>query len=74
MARYRLLEITDTLIGDGKPFWCIEKHILGLWWSEYFEEHSEHGATFTDKEIAMKWYEHHAYQHRRDVKIIAQNK
>jgi hypothetical protein len=75
MSRYRLLEITDKLINGGKPFWRVEKHILGLWWSEYFEEHSEWGATFYKKDEAMTWYEYHCDStSRTNVKVIAQNK
>ena len=75
MSRYRLLEITDKLINQGSPFWRVEKHILGLWWSEYFEEHDTWGATFYKKEEAMAWYEYHIDTSSRITKkIIAQNK
>ena len=75
MARYRLLEITDKLISEGKPFWRVEKHILGLWWSEYFEEHSECGATYYERDKAMTWYDYHIDTSSRITKrVIAQNK
>ena len=74
MARYRLLEIKDTLIHNGDPFWRIEKHVLGLWWTEYFEEHSEWGATFYKRDEADKWYKYHTDPPSRiQVKVIAQN-
>lgn len=74
MARYRLLEIKDTLINKGDPFWRIEKHILGLWWTEYFEEHSEWGATFYNRDEVDKWYNYHTDPSTRiQVKVIAQN-
>ena len=74
MARYRLLEIKDRLINKGEPFWRVEKKVFGLIWTEYFEEHSEHGATFYDREIADLWYNYHVYPPSRVVtKIIAQN-
>ena len=75
MARYRLLEIKDKLINEGAPFWRVEKKVLGLFWTEYFEEHSEWGATFYKREEADIWYNYHAYPpSRRDIKVIAQNK
>lgn len=75
MGRYRLIQITDKLSNDGKPYWRIEKHILGLWWSEFFEEHSQWGATYYDREEADKWYEYHTNPPSRiQIKIIAQNK
>jgi hypothetical protein len=75
MARYRLLEIRDKFINDGEPYWVVEKHILGLWWSSYFEEHNEWSATYYNKDEAMKWYEYHIDKESRvQVKIIAQNK
>lgn len=75
MASYRLLEITDKLINGDKPFWRIEKRILGLWWSEYFEEHCEWGATFYEKDKAITWYDYHLNPKSRiKTKIIAQIK
>ena len=75
MARYRVLEIRDKLIYNGRPYWVVEKKILGLWWTQYFEEHSEWGATYYEKEKAMTWYEYHCdNDSRADVKVIAQNK
>jgi hypothetical protein len=75
MGTYRVLEIKDTLINDRAPFWKIEKKILGLWWTEYFEEHSEWGATYYEKEKAMKWYDYHCNRKNRlTEKVIAQNK
>jgi len=76
MPKYRLLEITDKLVNGGKLYWRIEKKILGLWWTDYFEEHSQWsgGATYYDKEEAMKWYEYHCDKKSRfTTKIIAQN-
>jgi len=73
MAQYRLLEISDTLISDGKPYWRVEKKIFGLWWSYYFEEHTEWGATFYNKDEAMKWWEYHIDKDSRwNIKVIAQ--
>jgi len=59
MAKYRLLQVEDSFINNGKPFYKVQKKILGLWWSEYFEEHYEHSATFYDIEEANKWYDYH---------------
>jgi hypothetical protein len=74
MAKYRVLEIKDKLINNGKPFWRVEKKILGLFWSEYFEEHSEWGATFYEKDKAMVWYQYHLDANSRTrVKCIAEN-
>ena len=74
MATYRLIEVKDKLINDGKPFWRVEKLVLGLWWSEYFEEHSECGATFYKRDEADTWYNYHVDRKTRiETKIIAQN-
>jgi hypothetical protein len=75
MGTYRVIEIKDTLINDRAPFWRIEKKILGLWWTQYFEEHSEWGATFYERDKAMKWYAYHCNKNNRTIeKVIAQNK
>jgi hypothetical protein len=75
MAKYRLIEIKDKLINEGKPFWQVEKHIFNLWWSKYFEEHSEYGATFYNRNEADSWYNYHIDSSSRfNIKIIAQNK
>lgn len=74
MARYRLLEIKDTLINDGEPFWRVEKKNWFGYWTEYFEEHSDGGATFYDKQVAEKWYNYHIQPAKRySTKVIAQN-
>ena len=75
MSRYRILEITDRLINNGEPYYVIQKHKLGLWWSEYFEEHSEVGNTYYDRDKAIIWYEYHCDKNSRiKTKVIAQNK
>lgn len=73
MSRYRLVEIKDKLINDGKPYWKIEKKIF-IWWTSYFEEHSEWSATYYDLEEANKWYKYHVYGERIEEKIISDNK
>jgi hypothetical protein len=73
MATYRLIEIKDKFINEGKPFWKIEKLILGLWWTEYFEEHSEWGATFYERKNADIWYNYHIdKKSRTEIKTIEQ--
>ena len=72
MAQYRVIEINDKLISTG-PYWRVEKKIFGLWWSSYFEEHTEWGATFYSREAAMRWWEYHTDKSSRwDIKVIAQ--
>lgn len=72
MVQYRLLEIKDKLF--EKPYWKIQKKIFGLWWSEYFQEQSELGGIYYDKEEAVKWFEYYTDKNSRfDIKIIAQN-
>ena len=65
MARYRVLEIRDKLISKGKPYYVVQKHKLGLWWSEYFEEHTEHGATYWDRDEAITWWQYHCDKESR---------
>ena len=67
MARYRVLEVRDKLISKGKPYYVVQKHKLGLWWSEYFEEHTEHGATYWDKDEAITWWEYHCDNATSDI-------
>ena len=75
MARYRLLEVKDKLDNKGKPYWRVEKLILGLWWSKYFEEHFHDSATFYNKKEANTWYEYHTNPPSRiQIKVLAQNK
>lgn len=75
LGRYRMIEVRDKLINNGNPFWRVEKHVLGLWWTEYFEEHSENGATYYKKEEAEKWYNYHCDNSSRiEIKVIAQNR
>jgi len=60
--QYRLLEIKDTLINHGKPFWRIERRgflFFQFYWTEYFEEHSMDSATYYDKDEALRWLEYH---------------
>jgi hypothetical protein len=74
MAKYRVLEISDKLINGGKPRWRVEKLRWGLWWDQYFEEHSEDGATFYSKEEALRWYEYHCDNSSRyEIKIISES-
>lgn len=74
MAKYRLLEISDNLINDGKPYWVLEKKIWGLWWSEYFEEHSEYGNIFFKYGDAVKWYNYHTDPpSRTKIKVLLNN-
>lgn len=49
---YRLLELEDKLINNSKPYWRIEKKNIFDFWYEYFEEHSEYGATYYNKKEA----------------------
>jgi hypothetical protein len=75
MARYRLIEIKDKLINDGKPFWRVEKKLFGLWWNHHFEEHEHDGATFYKRKEADIWYEYHTNPPSRiKIKVLAQNK
>ena len=75
VAQYRLLEITNNLSSDKKPYWMIQKKILGLWWSEYFQECTEWGGIYYDKEEATRWYKYYTgLLPSLDIKIIAQNK
>ncbi len=85
MARYRLIEIRDKLINpDGIPFWKVEKHILNLFWTEYFGVHGHEGATFYNREEAETWYNYYVNKKRYnyyvnkksvcEIKVIAQNK
>ena len=74
MATYRLIEIKDKLVNDGKPYWQIEKLWLRLWWTHYFEEHREWGATFYQRDKADTWYQYHIdKKSRTETKILAQN-
>jgi hypothetical protein len=74
MSRYRLLEIRDKLINNGNPFYRIEKKNWFGFWTEYFEEHTENGCTFYNREEADVWYNYHINPESRiKTKIIAQN-
>jgi len=74
MARYRLLEVTSNLNVNREPYWMIQKKILGLWWSEYFQECTEWGATYYDKEQALRWYRYYTGEMpAQETKILAQN-
>ena len=73
MARYRILEIKDKLINQGVPYYVVQKHKLGLWWSQYFEEHSEEGAIYYNRDEAIVWWEYHCDKASRiQTKVIAQ--
>ena len=75
MARYRLLEVTNNLGAGKEPYWMIQKKILGLWWSEYFQECTEWGGIYHDKEEALRWYRYFTGEvPALDIKIIAQNR
>lgn len=74
MARYRIVEITDTLINDGEPFWRLEKQNFFGFWTEYFEEHLDQGAAFYDYDEVVKWYEYHVKGIRRTIMIIMDSK
>jgi hypothetical protein len=74
LAKYRLIEISDKLINNGAPFWRIEKSIFGLFWSEYFEQHSRSGATFYNREHAETWYNYHLDKSSRiKIKVISKS-
>ena len=70
---YRLIEIQDNLINSGEPYWEIQKRNIFGYWTSYFEEHSQQGATFYNKEEADTWYNYHIDESSRiKIKIIAQ--
>jgi|688.fasta_scaffold1642019_2 hypothetical protein len=74
MAKYRVIEMSDSLVNEGKLFWRVEKLCYGIWWDHYFEEHSEDGAQFYDREEALKWWKYHCEKKSQiDIKVIAQN-
>ena len=76
MAQYRVLEIRDKLINNGEPYYVVQKRKLALfthYWTEYFEEHSEYGATYYDRDKAMIWWEYHCDKASRiQTTVIAQ--
>lgn len=71
MAQYRLLEIRDTLINNGKPYWQIQKKWL-FWWSSFFSEHDLDSATYYSREEAERWFNYHAFGIREEIKILQQ--
>jgi hypothetical protein len=72
MAQYRLIEISDPLISNGKPYWEVQKKILGLWWSKELTR-NEFGIFF-NKEDAIRCYDYYANGERISVKLLKQNK
>lgn len=70
---YRLLEIEDKCTNDGKPFWKVQKCNIFGYWTDYFEEHSENGATYYNKEEAESWYNYHIDKRNKvKLKVLAQ--
>lgn len=69
--KYRLLEVKDKLINNGKPYWVIQyKNIFGVWISN-FGVHSEYGSIFYDKEEAEIWFNYHINKKSRiTIKVI----
>jgi len=72
--KYRLLEKSDMLISNTQPYWVIEKRNIFGYWTSYFEEHSNKGAIFFNKQEAEIWYNYHKCKTTRmKTKIIAQH-
>jgi hypothetical protein len=70
---YRLIEVEDKWTNDGKPFWKVQKCNIFGYWTDYFEEHSENGATYYNKEEAENWYNYHIDKRSKvKLKVLAQ--
>ena len=70
---YRLLEIEDKCTNDGKPFWKVQKCNIFGYWTDYFENHSENGATFYSQSVAESWYNYHIDKRSKvKIKVLAQ--
>jgi hypothetical protein len=72
MAQYRLVEVIDPLIHSGKPYWEVQRKVLGLWWSQELSR-NEFGIFF-NKEDAIRCYEYYANGEKISVKVLSQTK